>query len=233
MLDRLLKNPLTRTLALALALWMPVGLAPTVLNAAETVKILAQFYPPLANVGVVTISNASPGVVTFTGSNLAVADQCVFTTTGGLPTGLTAGTPYFVISAGLGANSFQVSATKGGSAINTSSAGSGTHTANCYQTLYTPSGSNTAVISTITVANLSASNDTFKISIHVADAALANKMFIAGGPGGAVGTSVGVTVPANDTVVLTLGITLANTDVIHVWSQNGTSAFGVFGVEVQ
>ena len=42
-------------------------------------------------------------------------------------TGLTVGTVYYVISAGLTANDFEVSATAGGSAINTSSAGSGTH----------------------------------------------------------------------------------------------------------
>ena len=77
----------------------------------------------------VTISNASPGVVTLTGHNLVAGDQVIFGTSsgGGLPTGLTAGTTYFVISGGLTANtSFEVSASAGGSAVNTSSAGSGT-----------------------------------------------------------------------------------------------------------
>ncbi len=84
--------------------------------------------------GTVTITNASPGVVTFTGHGLSVGAPVVFTTTGALPTGLTAERVYYIIAAGFGANSFQVSATEGGSAINTSSAGSGVHT--CRATPY-------------------------------------------------------------------------------------------------
>lgn len=77
--------------------------------------------------GTVTISNGSPGVVTFVASNLLVDIPVVFTTTGALPTGLVAGTTYFVKTI-LTANTFTVSATIGGAAINTSSAGSGVHT---------------------------------------------------------------------------------------------------------
>src|SRR6185503_9140986 len=58
---------------------------------------------------------------------LSAGDPIVLSTTGTLPTGLTVGTIYYVISAGLTANAFEVSATLGGSAINTSGAGSGTH----------------------------------------------------------------------------------------------------------
>lgn len=79
-------------------------------------------------VGVVTISNASPADVSLTSHGLVVGDAIYFTTTGGLPTELSINTIYYVISAGFGANSFQVSATRGGAAINTSSAGSGVHT---------------------------------------------------------------------------------------------------------
>lgn len=77
----------------------------------------------------VTISNASPAVVSWTNHGLSSGAGVVFSTTGALPTGLTAGTTYFVISAGLTASAFEVSATVGGSAINTSGAGSGTHSA--------------------------------------------------------------------------------------------------------
>ena len=77
----------------------------------------------------VTISNASPAVISWAAHGLFV-DSCItFTTTGALPTGLVAGTRYFIIAAGFGADSFQVSATPQGAAIDTSSAGSGTHTA--------------------------------------------------------------------------------------------------------
>jgi hypothetical protein len=74
----------------------------------------------------VTISNASPGVVTLTSHGFVADDPVVFSTTGSLPTGLTAGTKYYVKTV-LTADTFTVSATAGGTAVNTSSAGSGTH----------------------------------------------------------------------------------------------------------
>ena len=78
-----------------------------------------------------TITNASPAVVTVTYAP-PTDTTVVFTTTGALPTGLTVGTTYFVRNitniAG-GGTTFNVSATPAGSLINTSSAGSGTHTA--------------------------------------------------------------------------------------------------------
>lgn len=76
-------------------------------------------------VAVTSITNASPGVVNYTSQPFANGDRVVFSTTGTLPTGLVAGTVYYVVSAAT--NSFSVSATSGGTAINTSSAGSGTH----------------------------------------------------------------------------------------------------------
>jgi hypothetical protein len=50
-----------------------------------------------------------------------------FTTTGTLPTGLAIATTYYVISSGLTNTEFQLALTKNGSAINTSTAGSGVH----------------------------------------------------------------------------------------------------------
>lgn len=78
----------------------------------------------------VTITIASPGVVTWTGSNFVANQPVVFQTTGALPTGITAGTTYFVASTGLTANTFQICAASGcaGGAINTSGSQSGTQT---------------------------------------------------------------------------------------------------------
>ena len=76
----------------------------------------------------ITMTIATPGVVTWTSHGFS-ADQAVsFSTTGALPTGVTAGTIYYVISTGLTANTFRFSATVGGAAINTSGTQSGTHT---------------------------------------------------------------------------------------------------------
>lgn len=83
----------------------------------------------------VTITIASPAVVSWTGHGLAVGDVVRFYTTGALPTGLTANTNYYVISSGFGSNSFRISTSSGGSAVNTSGSQSGVHTC-----VYAPSG---------------------------------------------------------------------------------------------
>lgn len=76
---------------------------------------------------VVTISIAIPGVVTWAGHGLAAGTPIMFTTTGALPTGITAGTTYYVVDAAT--DSFSVAATPGGTAITTSGTQSGVHTA--------------------------------------------------------------------------------------------------------
>lgn len=78
--------------------------------------------------GTATITVASPAVVTSTAHGLKAGSQVSFTTTGALPTGITAGTVYYVIAAGLTANDFQFSTTSGGSAVNTTGTQSGVHT---------------------------------------------------------------------------------------------------------
>jgi microcystin-dependent protein len=81
----------------------------------------------------VTITIASPGVVTWTAHPLQNGDPVRFSTTGALPTGLGTGITYFVVNATT--NTFQVAATRGGAAINTSGSQSGTHTG-----IYAPNG---------------------------------------------------------------------------------------------
>lgn len=78
----------------------------------------------------VTLTIASPAVFTAVSHHLLTNDVVKFTTTGALPTGLSAGTSYYVIYQT--ADTFNVSATKNGSAINTSGTQSGVHS------LYTP-----------------------------------------------------------------------------------------------
>jgi microcystin-dependent protein len=87
----------------------------------------ALFAVLVASKGAVTVTIASPGVFTHTSHGLLAGDTVYLETTGTLPTGLSADTPYYVISSGLTANNFELSATRGGSAINTSGSQSGTH----------------------------------------------------------------------------------------------------------
>jgi hypothetical protein len=100
-------------------------------NGAYTVSSSAsgnQSIVTIGNQNTVTISNASPAVVTFTSHNLVADDKIYFDTTGTMPTGLSANTLYYVKTV-LTSNTFTVSATVGGSAINTSSTYTGTITA--------------------------------------------------------------------------------------------------------
>lgn len=82
----------------------------------------------LKTIGTATMTIASPCVVTFNSHGLISNDIIHFTTTSALPTGITANTQYYVMATGLTANTFQISATSGGAAINTSGSQSGTHT---------------------------------------------------------------------------------------------------------
>ena len=75
----------------------------------------------------VTISIAAPGVVTWTAHGQAEATPVVFTTTGALPTGITAGTLYYLINTAT--NTFQIATTTTGKPITTTGTQSGTHTA--------------------------------------------------------------------------------------------------------
>jgi hypothetical protein len=79
----------------------------------------------------VTITIASPGVVSWTSHPFATGDKTYLTTTGALPTGLSASTTYWVIK--VNANSYQLATTLAnavaGTAINTSGSQSGVHTA--------------------------------------------------------------------------------------------------------
>lgn len=76
----------------------------------------------------ITVTIASPAVFTWTGHGFSANDKILFRTTGALPTGLTAETVYYVIAAGLTADEFEISATEGGAAINSSGSQSGVHT---------------------------------------------------------------------------------------------------------
>ena len=80
------------------------------------------------NAQTVTITIATPAVFTVTSTTgMYVGQPHHFTTTGTLPTGLTAGTTYYISSVVSG-TTFQVSATPGGTSVATSGTQSGTHT---------------------------------------------------------------------------------------------------------
>lgn len=82
---------------------------------------------PPAKTSTVTISVATPGVVSWTAHGLEAGTAVKLSTTGALPTGLVAGTTYYVTAPTT--DSFNVAATPGGAAINTTGSSTGIHTA--------------------------------------------------------------------------------------------------------
>lgn len=88
--------------------------------------------PAWVKTATVTMTIASPCVVTWTSHGLTEGAAVVFTTSGALPTGITSGTTYYV-GKSPGANTFNVSTSRAnvvaGTSVNTSGSQSGTHTA--------------------------------------------------------------------------------------------------------
>jgi len=115
-------------------LWYAANTPPTgylkANGAAVSRTTYAALFAVLVKSSTVTITIATPGVVTWTNHGLSANDPVQFTTTGALPTGLTAGVVYYVVGgASLTTDTFRVSASAGGAAINTTGSQSGTQTA--------------------------------------------------------------------------------------------------------
>lgn len=76
----------------------------------------------------VTMTIASPCVVTWTNHDRSIGDEIVFSTTGALPSGITAGVTYYVADTPT-ASTLKLSTTVGGAYLTTSGSQSGVHTA--------------------------------------------------------------------------------------------------------
>jgi hypothetical protein len=89
-------------------------------------------------------------------------------------------------------------------------------------TLYTVPSATSTVISTVTVCNQAASAATFRIAVRPAGATLAAVHYVA----------YDVALAANDTTAITLGLTLATTDVVTVYASSATVSFHAYGSEI-
>lgn len=87
--------------------------------------------PAWVNTATVTMTIATPAVITWNAHGLNEGDPVIFTTSGALPTGIVAGTTYYVAKSP-GANTFNVSTSvanaAAGTLVATSGSQSGTHT---------------------------------------------------------------------------------------------------------
>jgi len=88
--------------------------------------------------------------------------------------------------------------------------------------IYTVAASTQVVISTITICNRAGSAATYRIAIRPNAATLANQHYIA----------YDATVPANDMISLTLGITIDAADVVTVYSSSANLSINLFGTEI-
>lgn len=89
-------------------------------------------------------------------------------------------------------------------------------------TLYTVPAATSAIVSTLNVCNQAFSNVTFRAAIRPAGEALSSKHYIV----------YDAALPAQDSIALSLGMTMGNTDVLSVFSYQGNVSFNVFGTEI-
>jgi len=95
-------------------------------------------------------------------------------------------------------------------------------TANTLTTIYTVPAATQTVVSSITVCNQANTAATFSIAVRPADEAIVSKHYV----------NFQTNLPANDTVGLTLGITLAATDVISANVSTSNISVNVYGSEI-
>lgn len=94
--------------------------------------------------------------------------------------------------------------------------------ANSLTTLYTVPAAKQAVCSTIAICNQSVTAATYGICVRQAGASQTASQYLA----------MGATVPGNDTIFMTIGISLTATDVISVSASTATVSFNVFGSQL-
>lgn len=89
-------------------------------------------------------------------------------------------------------------------------------------TAYTVPSATETIVSTISVCNQSSSAATYRIAVRPDGATLAAQHYIV----------YGATVPASDSVMLTVGLTLNANDVVTVYASSANLSFNLFGSEI-
>ena len=87
--------------------------------------------------------------------------------------------------------------------------------------LYTAPDLTQTTVSSLVVCNRGGSTGTFRVSVHVADAATDDKQYL----------YYDKTLAANETFSAVLGLTLNQSDVVKVYASNTGLSFNMFGVE--
>jgi len=88
--------------------------------------------------------------------------------------------------------------------------------------LYTVAAATETIVSSVVVCNRSATATTFRVSVAPDGAALADSQYL----------YYDTDIPAYDTFVATLGLTLDATDKVRVYATLATVSFSLFGMEI-
>lgn len=89
-------------------------------------------------------------------------------------------------------------------------------------TLYPVPSATSTIVSTISVCNQAATAGTYRIAVRVGGASITASQYIV----------YDASLSANSTDTITLGITLAATDVISVYASSANFSFSAFGTEL-
>ena len=89
-------------------------------------------------------------------------------------------------------------------------------------TLYTVPAATSAVGSTLVVCNQAATAGTYRVAVRPAGASITAAHYLV----------YDATVGAGDSVFLTIGVSLAATDVVSVYASSTSQSFSLFGVEI-
>jgi hypothetical protein len=88
--------------------------------------------------------------------------------------------------------------------------------------LYTVPAATSTVCSSLSICNRGGTQTTFRVSISEGGTTIANKDYL----------YYDVTLAGNDTFIATIGVTLAATDKIRVYSGSSNLSFQVWGTEI-
>lgn len=89
-------------------------------------------------------------------------------------------------------------------------------------TLYTVPATTQTVCSTLTVCNRDTATTTYRVAVRPAGASLANQHYIV----------YNAILPGNATDTISIGATLATTDVVTVYAESANVSFTLFGSEL-
>lgn len=88
--------------------------------------------------------------------------------------------------------------------------------------LYTVPFAREAVVSSVTICNRAGTAGSFRLSVRPDGATLANQHYVV----------YDTAIAANDTVILTIGLTLDATDVLEVYASSADMSFNAYGSEI-